>query len=65
MKHHPLKLWREAEGLTQDEAAREFGVTIQCWRQWEYGQAIPHRLKMRTVTQRTGVTADAIYAAAS
>jgi DNA-binding transcriptional regulator YiaG len=32
-----VRAWREAEGLTQAEAARIAGVELRGWRRWELG----------------------------
>lgn len=62
MRKHPLKSWREANGLTQDAAARRVGVTKQCWQQWEAGQRIPDSGHVRKLMKLAGVTADQLYA---
>lgn len=36
-----LKRWREASGLTQDDAARVFGATPSAYRKWEAGEVEP------------------------
>ena len=65
MKQHPLKSWRVAKGLTQDEAAQRVGVTKQCWSLWESGARVPHSQHMRKLMRECGVKPDQVYAAAS
>ena len=37
-----LRLWREGRGLTQDDAARLWGVTRTSWNRYENGKrAVP------------------------
>lgn len=54
MKRHPLKIWREAKKLTQEGAARSTGVTVQCWRNWETGKAVPQPEHMRKLAKMIG-----------
>ena len=36
-----LKMFREAAGLTQEEAAREIGATVSALTKWEHGVSVP------------------------
>jgi transcriptional regulator with XRE-family HTH domain len=43
MEISELKSWREAHGLTQEEAAEKLGVTRVYYNSWENGKyKIPH-----------------------
>lgn len=49
-----LRAWRDAEDLTQDDAARLAGVARETWARWEIGtRAIPQWLA-DTLRQRWG-----------
>lgn len=38
---YKLRNWRRNEGLTQADAAAQFGVARRTWNQWEQAIAIP------------------------
>lgn len=40
---NPISARRQANGLTQEEAARKGSVSISTWRAWEQSRAVPHR----------------------
>ena len=65
MRKHPLKSWREAKGLSQNEAAAKIGVTKQCWQLWESGRRTPDGPHVRSLAKLTGVDPNTLYAAAS
>lgn len=46
---HALKLWRVAQGWTQEEAAKWYGVHERTWRRYElYGPMfVPNKLNLR------------------
>lgn len=50
---HPLKIWRQANNLTQREAAQKFGVTEGCLRLWERNRSRPHPQHMRNIIKLT------------
>lgn len=52
-----LKKWRENEGLTQGQAAREFGVAREQWAFWELGKRPIGKRKLPVVAQRTKIPA--------
>lgn len=36
-----LKLWRDKQGLTQEQAARRLGVCVKTVHNWEKGETTP------------------------
>lgn len=49
-----LRAWRDAEGLTQERAAKLAGVELRAWQRWESGErAVPQWLA-DTLRQRWG-----------
>lgn len=56
--HRPypnLHAFREAHGLSQREAARQFGVSQSCWSKIELGQRIPRKELMEKLMTEAGV----------
>ncbi len=43
---YKLRNWRRNEGLTQGDAAAQFGVARRTWNQWEQAIAIPGAVHM-------------------
>jgi len=39
-----ISLWREKQGLTQEDAARKLGVRTRTLQRWEKGECGPSRL---------------------
>jgi len=46
-----LKTIREAMGLTQEQFAAEFGVTVATVNRWENGRTIPQPLAMKNLKE--------------
>lgn len=53
MAHHPLKIWRKANGLTLAALAKQVGVTPEAVRQWEDERVIPVHGHMRKIAKVT------------
>jgi transcriptional regulator with XRE-family HTH domain len=52
---HPLKVWREANGLTQEALGRELGVTDVTISRWETGVRRIDDDLLAKVSERTGI----------
>lgn len=50
-----MKRFREAAGLTQDEAAIRMGVDQTHWARWERGAYKPSRRSLERIAQALGV----------
>ena len=49
-----VKSIREAMGLTQEQFAAQFGVTVATINRWENGRAIPQPLAMKNLREWAG-----------
>ena len=64
MANHPLKMWREAHGVTQQELGAKLDVTKSTVSRYESGERRPRSPKTLTrIKQATGgaVTAEHFY----
>jgi transcriptional regulator with XRE-family HTH domain len=52
---HPLKQYRVKMELTQEEAARQFGVTKATVSRWEAGVRFPERAQLLRLSTITGI----------
>jgi transcriptional regulator with XRE-family HTH domain len=46
---------RQATGLTQQQAARGFGVSLRTWAYWENGSITPAVVRLRELAEYLGV----------
>lgn len=46
-----VKAIREAMGLTQEQFAAQFGVTVATVNRWENGRAVPQPLAMKNLKE--------------
>ena len=53
---HPIKAWRESEGLTQEGAAARFGVTKATVSRWEAGTRQPGPERLPRIATATGIS---------
>jgi len=53
---HPLKQFREENGLTQQELGKELGVSENTVWRWENGVRSPRPKLMPRIIQKTGLT---------
>lgn len=53
-----LKRWREAQKLTQRQAAELIGVKESLFRAWEKGRSVPNYADLGAVRVATGISAD-------
>ena len=60
---HPLRVWREKQGLTLQQAADKLGTSRQVWWGWEHGRRRPSAEFMARVRELTqgAVTADHFF----
>jgi len=52
---HPLRRYREDEGLSQGALAKKLGVSAQTIHRWEKGERIPRRGQWSKITEQTGI----------
>jgi transcriptional regulator with XRE-family HTH domain len=55
MQDHPLKTFREREGLTQDQLAKLVGVTRETVTRWENRTRQPDEDKLPRIAKKTGI----------
>lgn len=60
---HPLIKWREDNGLSLDEAAKEIGVPRGTFTDWIYCRRLPRPDNLEIIRERTGVSANGILKA--
>jgi len=53
-----MRGYRTASGLTQAQAADEFGVTRNTWARWERGEVIPSETALILLAERSGLFED-------
>lgn len=56
MATHPIRLYREREGISRAELARRIGVDPQTIYRWENGKRWPRRDAMRRIERVTGIS---------
>lgn len=61
---HPLKLYRLANGWSQTEAAKHFGMSQAEWSRIERGQQRPNRERTKLLMRETGVSLDVLMGVA-
>lgn len=54
--------YRRAKGLTQEEAARAAGITLNAWYLIEHGKRTPTIATARKIAAVLGVTIDELFA---
>lgn len=64
-RSHPLKLFRQAHGLNQRAAAKQFGVSQAAWSRWERGEQRPGRAMAKRLMRETGAALDVLMGVAS
>ena len=57
MMAHPLKHYRNAQGITQEALAARLGVTSITISRWETGARKINRHKLQVVARETGIPA--------
>lgn len=55
-----LAAWRRAHGLSQEAAAKQFGVSQSCWAKVELGRRRPRRDLLQKLTSETGVPVETL-----
>jgi len=59
-----LKTWREAHGLTQDEAAVKLGVSQSYYAKLELGKRVPRKPYLERILAETGVPLEVLVGVA-
>ncbi len=62
-QQHPLRVWRQSQGITLAAAAEQIGTSRQVWGEWERGCHRPGPTlmpKLRALTSGV-ITADSFY----
>ena len=52
---------REANSLTQEEAARRVGVTHRQWQRWEAGESVPYPRNLDLVASKFGISVQEFF----
>lgn len=55
VSNHPLKAYRDQNGITQDALAKELGVSSITVSRWETGMRKIARDKLTSVAEKTGI----------
>lgn len=55
---HPLKTWRENQGLTQEKAAEQLGLTEPTLSRYETGARMPSLTQAAKLSEKTGIPID-------
>lgn len=57
-RSHPLKTFRDANDLTQGQAAKLFGVSQAAWSRYERNLQRPNKKLAKRLIRETGVSSD-------
>lgn len=52
---HPLRKWRSRRGLTQEDAAKELGLTEPTLSRYETGTRVPSLTQAAKLSEKTGI----------
>lgn len=55
MEKHPLKAWRDGQGLSQEAAAEKFCVKPMTVSRWERGNHLPNKKHWTKIEETTGI----------
>ena len=61
---HPLRQFRKTKGLSQEDLARELGVSVLTVYRWEKG-TMPRRKDWRRISEATGISPEQFAGAAA
>lgn len=56
-----IKTAREQSGKTQAQAAKEIGIAINAYQQYEYGKVIPNSKLGNRIARTLGTTSEALW----
>lgn len=63
--YRSLQAYRDAEGLSQRDAAKKFGVSQSCWAKWESGIRRPRVAVLKRLARETSIALDVLMGIAS